>query len=88
MPDTNSDFDHALSICRKIFADKLIDYGTSWRIMRTQAVTDQLFIKAKRIRTIQNTGKSAVGEGILPEFIAIINYGVSAPSCIFMGVIR
>ena len=76
MPDTNSDFDHALSICRKIFADKLIDYGTSWRIMRTQAVTDQLFIKAKRIRTIQNTGKSAVGEGILPEFIAIINYGI------------
>lgn len=74
--DTNSQFDAALSRCRAIFSSKLVDYGASWRIMRPEAITDQLFIKAKRIRTLQTTGKSAVGEGILPEFMAIVNYGI------------
>lgn len=62
--------------CRAIFVAKLGDYGPSWRIMRPEAITDQLFIKAKRIRSLQIKGKSAVGEGILPEFIAIVNYGI------------
>lgn len=62
--------------CRKVFADKLEDYGASWRIMRPEAITDQIFIKAKRIRSIQTKGSTAVGEGILPEFIAIVNYGI------------
>ncbi len=74
--DTNKQFDAALACCRSVFAAKLGDYGASWRIMRPQAITDQLFIKAKRIRTLQTTGVSAVGEGILPEFIAIVNYGI------------
>ncbi len=74
--DTNAQFAGALARCREIFAAKLDDYGPSWRIMRPEAITDQLFIKAKRIRSLQTKGCSAVGEGILPEFIAIVNYGI------------
>lgn len=73
---TNAQFDSAVARCRDIFAAKLSDYGASWRIMRPQAITDQLFIKAKRIRSLQVKGVSAVGEGILPEFMAIVNYGI------------
>lgn len=76
MTDTNKQFDEALSRCREIFSNKLDDYGASWRILRPEAVTDQLFIKAKRIRTLEITGESAVGEGILPEFMAIVNYAI------------
>ena len=74
--ETNKQFDAALATCRDIFSRKLIDYGASWRMLRPQAVTDQLFIKAKRIRTLETTGQTAVGEGILPEFIAIVNYSI------------
>lgn len=74
--DTNAQFEEAVARCRSIFADKLGDYGASWRIMRPEALTDQLFIKAKRIRSLQTKGESHVGEGILPEFIAIVNYGI------------
>lgn len=74
MADTNKDFDRALAVCRDIFTKKIKDYGASWRIMRPAAVTDQIFIKAKRIRSLQVKGCSAVGEGILPEFIGIANY--------------
>jgi len=74
MNSTEAQFDKALGLCRDIFKHKLDDYGPSWRILRPQAVTDQLFIKAKRIRTLETTGVSAVGEGILPEFMAIVNY--------------
>lgn len=76
MSDTNAQFDKALLLCREIFEKKLQDYGASWRIMRPEAVTDQIFIKAKRIRSLQIKQHSAVGEGILPEFIAIVNYAV------------
>ena len=76
MTDTNKQFDEALSRCREIFSHNLDDYGASWRILRPEAVTDQLFIKAKRIRTLEITGESAVGEGILPEFMAIVNYAI------------
>lgn len=74
--DTNSQFDNALAECREIFAAKLGDYGPSWRMMRPMSVTDQIFIKAKRIRSLEIKGISAVGEGILPEFMAIVNYGI------------
>ena len=74
--DTNSEYSSALGLCRQIFAAKLEDYGASWRIMRPQAITDQLFIKAKRIRTLQTTGNAKVDEGILPEFMGIVNYGI------------
>lgn len=72
--DTNEQFDAALAVCRDIFEKKLRDYGASWRILRPAALTDQIFIKAKRIRSLQVKGCSAVGEGILPEFIGIVNY--------------
>lgn len=73
---TRRQYDAALARCRKVYEAKLGDYGPSWRIMRPEAITDQLFIKAKRIRTLQTSGVSAVGEGIVPEFIAIVNYGI------------
>lgn len=76
MSDTITQFDNALAMCRDIFVKKLTDYGASWRIMRPQSVTDQIFIKATRIRSLETKGISKVGEGILPEFIAIVNYGI------------
>ncbi len=76
MADTNSQFDVALSACREIFVKKLKDYGVSWRIMRPESVTDQIFIKANRIRSLETKKVSKVGEGILPEFMAIVNYGI------------
>ena len=74
--NTITQFDAAIKICRDIYVKKLHDYGASWRIMRPESITDQIFIKATRIRTLETTGTSMVGEGILPEFIAIVNYGI------------
>lgn len=65
-----------MNSCREIFEKKLRDYSASWRIMRPQSITDQIFIKAKRIRSLEVKGHSMVGEGILPEFMAIVNYGI------------
>ena len=62
----------------QIFKKKTLDYGTAWRILRSSSLTDQIFIKANRIRTIQETGSSKVNEGIEPEFIGIINYCIMA----------
>lgn len=76
MADTIAQFDLALSRCRDIFVKKLTDYGAAWRIMRPESVTDQIFIKATRIRSLETKKESKVGEGILPEFIAIVNYGI------------
>lgn len=74
--DTDTEYRGAMDRCRQVFIAKLGDYGPSWRIMRPEAITDQLFIKAKRIRTLQTTGVSKVDEGILPEFMGIVNYGI------------
>lgn len=76
MVDTKEQFEKVISLCRDLFEKKLHDYGPSWRIMRPQSVTDQIFIKANRIRSLETKGVSLVGEGILPEFIAIVNYGI------------
>lgn len=76
MKDTNKQFEHVISLCRELFAKKLQDYGAAWRIMRPASVTDQLFIKANRIRSIETKGVSMVGEGIRPEFMGIVNYGI------------
>jgi len=62
--------------CRELFAKKLHDYSASWRILRPSSLTDQIFIKAKRIRSIELKGESMVDEGIRSEFIGIINYGI------------
>jgi hypothetical protein len=74
--NTKEQFDHVIALCRDVFEKKLKDYGPSWRIMRPQSVTDQIFIKANRIRSLEIKGKSLIDEGIRPEFIAIVNYGV------------
>lgn len=76
MVNTKEQFEYVINICRDLYSKKLIDYGASWRILRPQSVTDQLFIKAKRIRSLEEKGVSLVGEGVLPEFIGIVNYGV------------
>jgi hypothetical protein len=73
---TNQEFEQTIGECRALFESKLHDYGASWRILRPQSLTDQLFIKAKRIRSLETKKLSMVGEGIRPEFIALINYGV------------
>lgn len=75
MSTTNAQFDQAAAQCREIFTKKLKDYGSSWRIMRTQSVTDQIYIKAKRIRSIEMKGVAKVDEGIRSELIGIVNYG-------------
>ena len=78
MPDTSLQFDTVVSKCTEIFKKKTIDYGTAWRILRSSSLTDQIFIKANRIRTIQKTGSSKVNEGVESEFIGIVNYCVMA----------
>ncbi len=75
-PNTVEQFAHIKERCRDIFVKKLKDYGTSWRIMRPTSITDQIYIKANRIRTIEEKGNSKVNEGIEPEFIGIVNYGI------------
>ena len=74
--DTQQQFKQAMAGCRDIFKKKLHDYGAAWRIMRPSSVTDQIFIKANRIRSLEVKGVSLVGEGIYPEFQAIVNYGI------------
>lgn len=76
MKDTKQQFEHVIALCRDLFAKKLHDYGAAWRIMRPSSVTDQIFIKANRIRSLEIKGVSLVGEGIRPEFMAIVNYGI------------
>ena len=73
---TEQQFHSVMAECRSLFAKKLHDYGASWRILRPSSLTDQLFIKAKRIRSLEVKKVSKVGEGIRPEFIALINYGI------------
>ena len=73
---TNGQFEQAVAECRTLFEKKLHDYGASWRILRPTSLTDQLFIKAKRIRQLETTGLSLVGEGIRPEFVGLVNYGI------------
>ena len=73
---TEQQFKDVMSECRTLFEKKLHDYGASWRILRPSSLTDQLYIKAKRIRSLEIKKESLVGEGIRPEFIALINYGI------------
>ncbi len=81
MNKTSSQYDAVIGKCRAVFINKNADYGTSWRIMRISSIIDQIYIKANRIRTIEDNGTMMVNEGIEPEFMGIINY------CI-MGLIQ
>ena len=73
---TDSQYDQVIGECRKIFLDKAADYGTSWRVLRLVSVADQLFIKARRIRTLQEKQTQKIGDGIRSEFMGILNYSV------------
>ncbi len=73
---TNRQFEDVMAECRALFEKKLYDYKASWRMLRPSSLTDQLFIKAKRIRSLEIKKLSLVGDGIRPEFIALINYGI------------
>jgi hypothetical protein len=76
MQQTSAQFDAVIQRCKDIFLKKNSDYGTSWRIFRVSSITDQLFIKATRIRGIETKGVHLVDEGIEPEFIGIVNYAI------------
>lgn len=78
MNQTNIEYTNVINVCRDIFLKKTKDYGTAWRILRPSSLTDQIFIKAQRIRTIQETGENKVGENIDGEFVAIVNYCIMA----------
>jgi hypothetical protein len=76
MPTTEQQFDAIIKICRDIFAKKLTDYGSSWRILRPASVTDQIFIKANRIRSLETKKEAMIDEDTRGEWIAIVNYGI------------
>ena len=76
MSETSLQYDQVVTGCKDVFIKKATDYGTSWRVLRTISVVDQLFIKAQRIRTIQQKGKQLIDDDIAAEFKGIINYGV------------
>ncbi len=81
MEKTLSQYDAELNKCRDIFLKKTKDYGTAWRIMRPTSVTDQMYIKAERVRIIEETGENKVGESVDGEYMALVNYGI-------MGIIQ
>ena len=74
--NTNQQYDRAVDSCKEIFLKKTKDYGTSWRVYRIISVADQIYIKAKRIRTVQQTGVQKIGDDIISEFKGILNYGI------------
>jgi hypothetical protein len=76
MSDTNQQYDLVVASAAEIFYKKTQDYGTAWRVLRPISIVDQIFIKAQRIRTIQELGEQRVGDGIQDEFKGIINYAV------------
>jgi hypothetical protein len=78
MEKTTLEYANVMNVCREIFEKKSIDYGPSWRILRPSSLTDQIFIKAQRIRTIQETGENKVGESFEDAFMAIVNYCIMA----------
>lgn len=76
MIKTSDEFDSALSQCRDVFQSKMKDYGTAWRVLRPSSVTDQIYIKINRIRTLQLTEQKKVDESEVDGFIAIVNYSI------------
>lgn len=87
MDRTLQQYDAVIAECIGLFSRKAHDYGTAWRILRVPSLTDQIFIKAQRIRTLQQVGESKVGEGIRPELIGIINYAAMALVQLDLGVV-
>ena len=76
MQQTISEYDSIIKKCEDIFAKKMKDYGSAWRILRISSLTDQIFIKAQRIRSIEQKGEQKVEEGVSNEFVGIVNYAI------------
>ncbi|SHJ18987.1 DUF1599 domain-containing protein [Aquimarina spongiae] len=87
MQDTSIQYDEVISTCRDLFIKKMKDYGSAWRILRLPSLTDQIFIKAQRIRSLQENAVRKVDEGEVPEFIGIINYSIMALVQIEKGIV-
>jgi len=78
MEKTSKQYDQVVEICKTLFINKMNDYGTSWRILRSTSLTDQIFIKANRIKNLEIKKMNLVNEGIEPEYIGIVNYSIMA----------
>ncbi|QQL49299.1 DUF1599 domain-containing protein [Mucilaginibacter ginkgonis] len=78
MSNTTAEYNAVINVCKTLFLKKTRDYGTAWRILRPASITDQIFIKAQRIRTLEEKQVSMVGDGITEEYIGIVNYCVIA----------
>ncbi|WP_375236241.1 DUF1599 domain-containing protein [Winogradskyella sp.] len=88
MSDTSKQYDAVIAKCRSLFVNKMSDYGSAWRILRLPSLTDQIFIKAQRIRSLQQNTVRKVDEGEVSEFIGIINYCVMALVQLDRGVVE
>ncbi|WP_062061921.1 DUF1599 domain-containing protein [Aquimarina longa] len=88
MQDTSKQYDAVITICRTLFVKKMKDYGSAWRILRLPSLTDQIFIKAQRIRGLQENEVRKVDEGEVSEFIGIINYSIMALIQLEKGVAK
>lgn len=78
MSQTLEQYDQEARKCRDLFTKKMLDYGTAWRILRLSSLADQLFIKAKRIRTLEETGEAKVADPVISEYVGIVNYSIMA----------
>lgn len=86
MPDTSKQYDTVVNTCKSLFIKKMSDYGSAWRILRLPSLTDQIFIKAQRIRGLQENDVRKVDEGEVSEFIGVINYSIMALIQLELGV--
>ena len=87
MKNTSEEFDNVIAVCRTLFINKMKDYGSAWRILRLPSLTDQIFIKAQRIRSLQENEVRKVDEDEKGEFIGIINYSIMALIQLELGVV-
>ena len=88
MSNTSQEYDTVIAICRELYANKMKDYGSAWRILRLPSLTDQIFIKAQRIRSLQQNETRKVDEDETGEFIGIINYSIMALIQLDLGVVE
>lgn len=86
MKNTSLEFDKVIAVCRELYIKKMTDYGSAWRIMRLPSLTDQIFIKAQRIRSLQENEVRKINEDEAGEFIAIINYSIMALIQLDLGI--
>ncbi|MDR4988553.1 MAG: DUF1599 domain-containing protein [Bacteroidales bacterium] len=86
MSKTDQQYAAIVELCKDVFIKKMNDYGTAWRILRLPSITDQIYIKAQRIRSLQSKGTQKIIEGISPEFIGIVNYSLMALIQLELGI--